>query len=54
MESHLLITIKEARKILGKQSRELSDDQVREILNTLTLMARRYLTPSSSKIELGV
>ncbi|MBI1857169.1 hypothetical protein HYS01_02760 [Candidatus Saccharibacteria bacterium] len=48
------ISVKEARKILGKDSVGLSDNQMIEIIDTLTLMAKQYLQRSSSKKELGV
>ena len=48
------ITVKEARKILGKESLSLSDTQILEIINTLTLVARRYLSRSRSKKTVGM
>lgn len=44
-----LISIKEARKLLGKESRQLDDNQIRDIIITLSLIAREYLKISSSK-----
>lgn len=44
-----LISIKEARKLLGKESEQLEDTQVRDIIITLSLMARQYLNNSGSK-----
>jgi hypothetical protein len=43
------ILIKEARKLLGKEGASLNDDQVREIVITLYLMAKGYLRNSGSK-----
>lgn len=48
------ISIKEARKILGKDSQVLSDDQVSEIIITLSLIAREYLHKSGSNKTYGV
>jgi len=49
-----VITIKEVRKILGRDCNSLSDTQIEEIINTLSLMARRYLRKTSSKKTLGM
>lgn len=48
------ITVKEARKLLGKDGHQLTDNQVKEIINTLTLIARQYLNKDSSNISLGI
>lgn len=48
------ITVKEARKLLGKDAEDLSDDQIRDIINTLTLLAREYFHKASSKKALGI
>lgn len=45
-----LISVLEARKLLGKDAKNLNDDQVIEIISTLTLMARKYLQDAGSKI----
>lgn len=47
------ISVKEARKILGSSSSDLSDTQVEEIIENLTLISRRYLTKVGSKNTLG-
>ncbi len=44
------ISVKEARKILGKESSNLSDNQVREIITTLTVVAKKFLQKTGSKI----
>lgn len=44
-----LITVKEARKLLGSDCSTLSDNQVQEIIITLYLMAQQYLNKGSSK-----
>lgn len=48
-----VISIKEARKILGKDAQSLTDDQVIEIIDSLTLVARRNLEKNSSKNKQG-
>jgi len=45
------ITIKRARRILGKQAESYSDDQMRELLHTLQLLAREQLLYSGSKVS---
>ena len=37
------MTVREARKLLGRKYGHLSDYQVQEIINTLTLVARKSL-----------
>ncbi len=54
MPKNSLITIKEARKLLGSESNMLSDTQVQEIINSLQYISRKYLNISSSKNTLGV
>jgi len=44
-----VITVTEARKLLGKESRPLDDTQILEIITFLTLLARNYLRPNGSK-----
>jgi hypothetical protein len=39
-----LISIKEAKKLLGKDGRSLSDDEVLEVIKLLSLLAREQLT----------
>ena len=46
-----LITIQKARRILGKQAENYSDDQVRELLHTLKLLAREQLLYNGSKVS---
>lgn len=48
-----LITIREARKLLGSDCKHLGDDQVQEVITILTLIARESLMTRSSKIVLG-
>lgn len=50
----LVISVKEARKLLGNTSRSLSDDQVRDLIMSLTLLARSQITKISSNKELGI
>jgi ribonuclease HIII len=47
------ITVLEARKLLGSDSKSLTDTQVQEIIRTLSLIARRFLNAESSKITEG-
>lgn len=39
----LIISIKEARKLLGYKSTELDDSQIEELIITLTTVAEEYL-----------
>lgn len=47
--SNTTLSIKEARKLLGKDSELLSDTQIYEIITTLQMMARKYLHSSGSR-----
>ena len=38
------ITVIEAKKLLGRKYAHLNDDQVQDIVNTLTLIARKSLS----------
>ncbi len=44
-----IITVKEARKILGPEASKLDDDQIREIIIALQAQARVYLKNCGSK-----
>lgn len=46
----LVIPIKEARKLLGKDAHTLSDDQVEELIKLLTSMAEDLLQTNGSKV----
>jgi hypothetical protein len=48
-----LITVAEARKLLGSDCKHMCDDQVQEVIITLTLMARKYLKSNSSNKAFG-
>lgn len=52
--SPLPVSVKEARKLLGKSSQSLTDDQITEIILNLQVIARDYLHRNSSKNTLGV
>jgi hypothetical protein len=39
----LIITVKEARKLLGSNSHTMSDDQVKELIMILSGMAEKFL-----------
>lgn len=43
MRARPLISVKEARKLLGKEARELTDEQVMEIITLLSDSARAAL-----------
>lgn len=47
------ISIKEARKILGKYSKQLTDTQILDIITTLSLLAKKYMCYNGSKKDLG-
>ena len=50
MEAHdSVISIKEARKLLGLQSRSMSDDQIGEMIRTLQQIADDLLDASLEK-----
>lgn len=44
----LIISVPEARKYLGKDAYTLSDDQVKELIVSLTSMAEQFLQNSGS------
>lgn len=44
-----VISVKEARKLLGKEAQGMDDDQVLEIVVLLTEVARAYLRKKSVK-----
>jgi len=48
-----LITVPEARKLLGSDCRRMNDDQVQEVIITLTLLAREFLKTNSSNNSFG-
>ena len=43
MKDEPLISIKEARKLLGKEAQELSDEEIMELIKLLTDSAKEYL-----------
>ncbi len=49
MQLPLLITIKEARKMLGREAKYLSDDQIQEIVAILSLLSKNYIRNNGSK-----
>lgn len=49
--SKLIITVKEARKLLGADAKELSDNQIEEEIVRLTSMAEEFLQNDGSKVE---
>lgn len=59
MDKDKIISIKEARKILGKDYDELDDAQIEDVINSLSFIAREMLEKASKgklpteKIERG-
>lgn len=51
MNAESVVTVSKARRILGDLATELSDDQVKEILHTLHLLAKEHLCYNGSKEE---
>ena len=49
LQSNTTVSIGRARRILGKYSKQLSDDQIRDIIHTLQLLAREQLIYNGSK-----
>lgn len=45
-----MMTIKEARKILGKASESLSDSEIEEMVNTLSIIAKEALKTASNEV----
>lgn len=52
MKGRLTITVTEARKILGKDADTMTDTEIEEIIDTLTLMARDTVEKIKHKILL--
>lgn len=52
-EEPRLLSVRRARRKLGKLAIDLSDDQIRELLIALHLLARRHLSYNGSKEELS-
>ena len=50
-DSSLTVSLTGAKRILGATAKGLSDDQVGELLITLTLLARQQLVYNGSKNE---
>ena len=44
------ITVKEARKILGKDANSMSDAEIEEVVSTLTILAKDTLETARLKI----
>lgn len=43
-----VISLAEAKKILGKDAEQLSDTQVLEVINVLTLLAKEHFSQAAS------
>lgn len=50
---HLVISVKEARKLLGKDGEGLSDTQIEHLIITLTEVSAQVLTQNGSKKTAG-
>lgn len=48
------ISVKEARKLLGRDGTKLSDDQVQELIDNLHLLAKKYFAMASSNNAQGI
>lgn len=46
-----IVSVAKARRILGSLASSLSDDQVKELIHTLHLLAREQLCYNGSKVE---
>lgn len=51
MSAESVVTVSKARRILGDLAIELSDDQVKEILHMLHLLAKEHLCYNGSNDE---
>lgn len=49
-----VITVKEARRLLGAGSKRMSDDQVLAVIAALTSIAKQHIKKSGSKKAAGV
>jgi len=49
---NLVMPIEKARRILGYYAKQLSDDQVRDIIHTLQLLAKEQLSYNGSNKEI--
>jgi len=45
----MVISIKEARKLLGKEARSLDDNEILEVIKFLSILAQEYLKKKSVK-----
>jgi hypothetical protein len=49
VNNRLIISVKEARRLLGKYGKELSDDEIIEIISSLTELAKHNIQKKSVK-----
>ena len=49
MNKRLLISVKEARRLLGKDGKNLSDDEIIEIISSLTELAKHNIQNENVK-----
>jgi len=52
-EDAQLITIKEARKLLGKEYSHMSDEEVKKLVEDLSILARLALEDARKKLAEG-
>lgn len=50
--SKSIISVEEAREILGKDARDMSDEQILEVIETLDLLAQDALQEAKRKIAM--
>lgn len=48
-DTELIISIKQARKKLGKEAHGLTDDEIKDIVLTLQTLAKKHLSNKGSK-----
>lgn len=53
MKNLPLMSIKEARKLLGKEAKAMDDEQVMQVVLTLTEVAKAYLAQNANKLRKG-
>jgi hypothetical protein len=48
-----IISVKEARKLLGKEAQDMDDEQVMQVVLLLTDVAKAYLEQNTIKLRKG-
>lgn len=49
-----VISVKEARKLLGKEAQSMDDEQIIQVVQLLTDVAQAYLENNSKKVKKGL